>query len=246
MVAPAEIERFRTANATLSQLVAGELESFFGSLNLSRPDLARNALLEFVPLLVDQYGPVAATLAADWYDETRAASGAARAFRAQVEKSAIPASAVESKVRYLAGHLWTPTPESMLGGLLLAADKYVKQPGRDTIASNAKREGVRWARVPTGAKTCAFCLLLASRDAAYHSKQSAGGNGNRFHGACDCVITRIAKGDEYPHGYLPNDAYDMYQTARDHSGSNDIRDIASSMRELYPDHLSDGLVSHSH
>lgn len=243
MVAQADIEQFRAANSQLSQLVRDALEAFFASLDLSRPEAARDALLEFVPVLTQQYGDVAATLAADWYDELRAASGAAGRFRA-LTAAAVPSGAVEAKVRYLAGHLWTPTPEAMLGGLLTATDKYVKQPARNTVAANAKREGVRWARVPTGAKTCSWCLILASRDAVFHSKASAGGDGNRYHGDCDCVPTRIGKASDYPEGYLPDDHYAMYQAARNEAQSGDIKDISAAFRRLHPDVVNDGVHTH--
>lgn len=243
MVDRSELERFRLANAELSRLVQAELEAFFRSLNLSNPAAVRDALLEFLPVLTAQYGDVAATLAADWYDEARAASGAAGRFRA-ITAPGVPVEAVEAKVKYLAGHLWTPEPTAMLGGLLAAADKYVKQPGRDTMASNATREGVRFARVPSGSKTCSWCLILASRDAVYLSKKSAGGDGHKYHGKCDCVVTRIAKASDYPEGYLPDDYYAMYQAARNESGSGDIKDIAASFRRLHPDAVNDGVHAH--
>lgn len=245
MVERESLEQFRLANSRLSKLVRAELEAFFRSLNLSRPESARDALLEFLPILTDQYGDVAATLAADWYEETRAASGAAGRFRA-VTADSVPTGAVEAKVRYLASHLWTPEPAAMLGGLLTAADKYVKQPGRDTMAANAKREGVRWARVPTGAKTCSWCLILASRDAVYVSERAAskGADGEHYHGSCDCVPTRIAKASDYPPGYLPDDHYEMYQAARDEARSGDIKDISAAFRRLHPDVVNDGVHSH--
>lgn len=243
MVERADFERFRLANSALSESVQSTLEAFFYSLDLSKPELVREALLEFLLILTDQYGSVAASMAADWYDELRADSGASGRFRALAAPS-VPAEAVETKVRYLAGHLWTPDPAGMLGGLLVAADKYVKQPGRNTMASNAKREGVRWARVPTGKKTCSFCLILASRDAVYESKQSAGGDGHKFHGACDCIATRIAKRSDYPEDYLPDDYYAMYQAARSEAKSGDIKDIAESFRRLHPDVITDGVHTH--
>lgn len=243
MVERAQLEDFRLANAELSRLVKRDLTAFFRSLNLSRPEAARDALLAFLPALTAQYGEMAAGLAAEFYEESRAASGARGAFTA-LSAAPVPAGPVEAKTRYLAGHLWTPTPEAMLGGLLLAADKYVKQPGRDTVAANAKREGVRWARVPTGAKTCSWCLVLASRDAVYSSKQSAGGDGHRYHGACDCVPTRIGKASDYPTGYLPDDYYAKYMHAREVARSGDIKDISAAMRREFPDLVKDGVHTH--
>lgn len=248
MVSPADLERFRQANAGLSKLVRDLLEAFFRSLDLSRPEDARDALLEYVPVLVEQYGEVAATLAAEFYEELRGSSGAAGRFTALTAGS-VPAGAVQAKVRFLATHLWTPTPDVMLGGLVTAADKYVKQPGRDTIAKNAKREGIRFARVPTGDTTCAWCLMLASRDAVYASRESAGdindtGHGDGFHGFCDCEVVPIRKASDYPEGYLPDNYYDMYLEARKAAGSGDPKEISAAMRRLYPDALSDGVHTH--
>ncbi|UKA59168.1 VG15 protein [Arthrobacter sp. FW306-2-2C-D06B] len=242
-------EQFRAANAGLSKLVRDELEGFFGTLNLAKPEAVRNALLEFVPLLVSEYGSVAETLALDYYDELRAASGATGVFRAIAGADGIPGSAVEAKIRYLAKQLWTPDPASMLGGLLTATDKYVKQPGRDAISYNAKREGARWARVPTGAKTCSWCLVLASRDAVYLSKQSAGdrrgtGKGDAFHGDCNCAVVRIGKASDYPPGYLPDDYLAMYEAARADAASGDIKDISAAFRRLHPDAVTDAVHTH--
>lgn len=239
-MAQADLEAYRQANSELSRLVQRDLAAFFASLNLGTPEAARDALLEFLPVLAAQYGDVAASLAAEFYEEMRAASGAVGAFTA-LSAPGVPAEAVQAKVRYLSGHLWTPEPDGMLGGLLTAADKYVKQPGRSTVAANAKREGVRWARVPTGAKTCSFCLVLASRDAVYHSQDTASAH---YHGACDCVATRIGSTGDYPDGYLPDGYYEMYQAARNEAQSGDIKDIAASFRRLHPDLVNDGVHTH--
>jgi hypothetical protein len=244
MVARKDLEEFRAANGELSRRVRETLEAFFHSLDLSRPEQARDALLEFMPTLTAQYGSVAATLAAEWYEEMRSESGAGGSFRASLAPS-VPAARVEGKVRSLADALWTPTPESILGSLLLSADKYVKQPGRDTTALNARREGARWARVPTGAKTCSWCLILASRDAVYLTKKSAAkGDGGSYHGLCDCQAVRMASPDDYPPGYLPDNYYDMYQISRDAAGSGDIKDIAAAMRREFPGHVTDGVHTH--
>ena len=248
MVARSELEPFRLATATLSQLVRDVLEDFFRSLDLTKPEEARDALLEFVPVLTDQYGAVAATMAAEFYEELRAASGAAGRFTA-VTAASVPTEAVAANVRFLAGHLWTPNPLDMLGALQISADKYVKAPGRETMRSNAKREGVRYARVPIGEKTCAFCLMLASRDAIYFTKESAGdindsGFGDGFHGFCDCAVVRIAKKSDYPEGYLPDNYYAMYMDARKAAGSGNTRDITAAARRLFPDALSDGVHEH--
>lgn len=243
MVDRSSLEEFRAANSELSGRVRVAVETFTRSLDLSKPDVARDALLRFVPMMTAQYGQVAAVLAAGWYEQLRADSGASGRFRASQMKP-VPAEAVVASTRFLAGHLWTPTPDAILGPLLTSVDKYVKQPGRDTIAANAKREGVRWARVPTGAKTCAFCLMLASRDAVYVSRRTAGGDGEKYHGDCDCQPVRIGNDEDYPEDYLPDDYYELYMAARDEARSGDIKDIAASMRRLKPDAVRDGIHTH--
>lgn len=263
MVERAQVERYRVASSELSRLVAGELAAFFAALDLSRPERSRDALLEFMPLLVSQYGQVAESLALEWYAEQRAESGAPGNYRPGPAPLAIGPERVELKVRDLAGKLWTPEGAAMLGGLQLAADKYVKQFGRDAIAHNAEREGASWARVPTGKKTCAFCLVLASRDAAYTSERSAGskkfGDSNRFHGKCDCEIVPIRSADDYPAGYLPDSHYDMYRTAAEDNGpevqaflaslnpndkNKQLKAAVFSMRRNFPDAVNDGVHTH--
>lgn len=48
--------------------------------------------------------------------------------------------------------------------------------GRLTVARNIRLDPSRprWARVPRGGKSCAFCLMLASRDFTYTSAEAAG------------------------------------------------------------------------
>lgn len=246
MVERESIERFRLASSELSGLVTAELAAYFAALDLSQPEAVRNALLEFMPLLVAQYGQVAEVLAMDWYEDQRAESGASGRFRVTSPTVSVTAVRVEEKVRYLAGHLWTPEPAAMLSALSLAADKYVKQHGRETIMWNANREGATWARVPSGPKTCSWCLILASRDAVYLSEKSAErrADGDRYHGLCDCQAVPLRPGDEYPEGYLPDDFYDMYQIARDSAGSGDMKEIAAAMRREFPDFVNDGVHTH--
>lgn len=266
MVSSESIEQHRLAAADLSELVAAELAAYFAALDLTRPEPVRDALLEFMPLLVAEYGQVATALAMEWYEQLRFESGEATAFLvAAPPVPSVTPERVESKVRYLAAKLWTPEPEAMLSGLTTAADKYVKQHGRDTVMWNAQQERVGYARVPTGAKTCAFCLVLASRDAEYFSRKSAGdskgtGVGDDFHGKCDCLVVRIGRADDYPESYLPDDYYDMYRSAVDAREDPDVQEFLSTlapddknkdlkaavfaMRRSFPEVVRDGVHSH--
>lgn len=238
MVSKADLEEFRQANKDLSALTRRNLDAFLASLNLNDAAGTRDALLAFLPALVAEGGKVASVLAADWYSEV----GKGRPSIAPVVEPA----RVQSKIRYVAAHLWTPTPANVLGPLRTATDKYTKEPGRATIERSATRNRQRWARVPTGAKTCAFCLTLASRGAVYLSKDAAkykgGGSSNKYHGDCDCVPTPLNSWDDYPEGYDPEEYYRIYDVAADAAGTrSDLRAITQSMRVKFPDLVRDGV-----
>jgi hypothetical protein len=104
----------------------------------------------------------------------------------------------------------------------------VLKPGRDTIAVSTGRDPAhaRWARVPVG-KTCAFCLVAASRGAVYRSEESAS---RHFHGACDCTATPFWRNDPYPEGYDPDALLQQYQDARDAADSGRLKPILSELR----------------
>lgn len=100
-----------------------------------------------------------------------------------------------------------------------------------------------FARVPRGAKTCAFCTILASRGWVYKSEESAGALFN-FHPYCDCLIVPYW-GQHPPEiaGYDPDKFYGYYQDAverlaarREYSPSE--KEIAAEMRAV-PGVLSD-------
>lgn len=190
----------------------------------------RDALLQFVPVLVQQYGDLAASVSAEWYDEMRAKAGVTGRFRALPSPSAMLVQAQET-VRWGVSPLWADNPGQALALLSGAVDRFALQPGRDTIADTARREGVRWARVPMGSETCAFCLMLASRGFAYSSEHTAGGlNGSSYHDECRCQPTPDWSSKPELEGYEPDAMYGKYLAAR---GDDyfDTKGILSRLRQ---------------
>lgn len=237
MVSRAAVDQYRRASNRVSDAAQKALQVIFSTLDLSNPSAARDELLDFLPTLVREYGQASASLAADWFESL----DGGRLVLAKPPETI----RVEQKVRYLAGQLWTPQPQEILGSLKIATDKYVKQAGRDTITRSSERSKTRWARVPTGARTCAFCLTLASRDAVYLSKKSAvqGKDGNRYHGFCDCVPVPLNSWDDYPEGYDPQELYRIYQIAADRAGTtSNIKDVAAAMRREFPSMVTDSVA----
>lgn len=256
MIDPESLEKHRAAHIKLSKLVRDELARFFGTLNLSRPETARDALLAYVPGLITKYGPISEQLALEWYEELRFQSGALGSFRAVAPPidmwDNLGEAAVQS-VRFAAGHLFPDNPDAdfdpsmTLKVLDVKMDKFVKEPGRQTMIFNAEYEGggVSWARVPKGDETCSFCLVLASRGAVYHTDRTAGseryGEENLFHGKCDCEIIRLGMFDDYPEGYVPEDIYDAYDESAKRIGRNDLKAILYDFRRRNPEMVTDGV-----
>ncbi|WP_336715346.1 VG15 protein [Arthrobacter sp. USHLN218] len=287
MTTRADVERLRTSTGRIVDLIRADLRRLFASLDLSRPERARDALLEAVPALVREYGDAAAVVAAEWYEEIRAAQvGGAYAARLA---GTIPEAAPISSVRYAAGHLFDRAFEAVdeLGELVTinkpadpakalallsgSLQRHVLYSSRETVARNVRLDPAqpRFARIPTGPTTCAWCEMLASRGFAYFTEASAGdregtGVGDDFHDDCDCQV--VAEFDREAHhiaGYDPDAMYDRYGRAREHylnsddpdllafldsldpdDKNRDMKAIAFSLRRLYPDQYKDGVHPH--
>lgn len=235
MPSRADVERLASANRNIRVLVLAELERLWAGLDTQNADATRDLLLEAVPLLVAAYGEVAATVAADFYDEMRDVSRVPGRFTA-VPVAALNVDDLLGQVRWSVGPLYSgnPDPAAALGRLSQKVDEFTLQPGRDTIARNTHRDpaGPRWARVPVG-KTCAFCLVAASRGATYHSEETAA---RKFHGQCDCTATPFWPKDPYPEGYNPDALLQQYQDARDAADSGRLKPILSELRSQTDGH----------
>lgn len=183
MPSSADAQVLRTAQVGIRRLVERDLAAFFGSLNLARPEAARDALLRFMPTLVETYGEAAASFAADWYDEMRADARIPGRFRAQMEPSPYLAS-VEPTVRRAAGALFTESPADALVSLSASAGKYVLAASRETVARSTDRDprASGWQRVTRGG-SCRFCRMLAGRGAVYRRETVH----FAAHGDCDCA-----------------------------------------------------------
>lgn len=74
-----------------------------------------------------------------------------------------------------------------IGGGMDMPSEYAAKPH----ASRSRRSGaleygdVAYARVATGARTCTYCMMLASRGFAYHSQNDAEAGDHRM---CDCLV----------------------------------------------------------
>lgn len=204
------VTEYRSAQRGLVVLAQADLLTFWATLDPSNAIATRAALEVFMPVLINQYGDLAATVAVNFFDDVREAANLKRAYRAVLSEP-VPTEAIQANVRYNLSPLFGKSdPEQALLNLNLVTDKQVKASGRNTIELNVERDPAqaRFARVPTGAKTCKFCLMLASRGAIYLSQKTAH---DGYHGDCDCQAVPVWDESDLPEGYDPDALYDQFR-----------------------------------
>ena len=230
MASRRDVEQFATGLRGVRALALRELRGFWATLDLRDAVRAREALQEFLPLLVANYGETAVSVAADFFEDMRDAAGAPGSFGAVLADQVEPV-AVRHNVAWAVGPLFGEDGDA-LARLAHITDRMTLQPGRDTIARSVANDPSRprWARVPTGPETCAFCRMTASRGASYTSPEAAG-RGRAYHADCDCTPTPVWDGQPYPDGYDPDALLEQYLEAREDAGTGHTKAILSELRE---------------
>jgi len=148
-------------------------------------EAVRDALAGLLPRLADFYGPAAATLGADWYDEVRAAQQAPGRFRA------IPATLpdlgrFDTLARWGVGPLFQAEPDleaaqaKVVGGFT----RIIGDAHRDTVVGSLAQDpqGKGWRRQTVG-ETCDFCTAIAANGAVYSARTANFSS----HDDCDCI-----------------------------------------------------------
>lgn len=169
-------EQLRTRLAELARLANGDLDRLLRA--VQGTDLLP-ALYDLLPALIDQYGTASGLLAAEWYDEARAAAGVRGSFTAR------PAKIGDTGAAALIG--WASatanSPEAMASLLAGGLQRRVTNFGRQTVMESAVSDprATGWQRVArvTG---CNFCQMLAGRGAVYRESSVSFG----AHDDCHC------------------------------------------------------------
>ncbi|TPF89172.1 MULTISPECIES: toxin glutamine deamidase domain-containing protein [unclassified Bifidobacterium] len=215
-----DLNQLRTSQqeaVRLARLDLGELWWDIAGLPAAKQ---RDILLDLVPAIIGKYSDMSSTAAADWYEHVYARHFD-DAFTAEVENPNRD-EAVRKLIRWKAGVLWDSpdrkaNPDELLRYLNNLMDREIRNPGRQTIRSNARRDPhkPRYARVPNGRQPCAFCIMLASRGYIYASEDTAD-FGTSFHGGnCRCeIVPEWGKGLNRIEGYDPDEYLRIYETAR--------------------------------
>ena len=167
---------------------------------------------------VQAYDDKAAVFASQWYDY-RAEQGGARLKQA-VTMTVYEPGSVDDVARYQAKKLAKEGDAAFARACGEFARNDAFRSLNETIIANVGRDrdkGAMFARVPTGAETCTFCLMLASRGAVYHTRKTAG-EWRHFHRGCDCKVVPSFEGDpdaEVVQGVKPRELYARYKQFKD-------------------------------
>ena len=212
------------------------------------PAETREAVVRLLESSIGALGEASSSLAAEWYDAM--ASEVQARLPAAGASYEVPAGLIERTVRYQLGKALAGDTGGFAracGGL---ASECVKRSANATVMANAGRDakrGVRFARVPSGAETCAFCYMLASRGAVYRTSKTAG-EFDHWHRNCDCRVVPGFGDDpdaEIVEGYDPAGMRDRLHAIEGMTGlsfaeSGDLSRISEFMELLDPGWLYGG------
>lgn len=190
----------------------------------------RQYLIELLYNTRTYWGDAAGLAACQFYDGVVGERGRLNPARMP---EAVSYKVCADSIRALAGLLFDGELDKFIEKVCDNAENGIRSYANETVMRNAKRDsrnGVKYARVPAGMETCAFCIMLASRGFVYHSRKSAGENAH-MHPHCDCKIVPGFEGDTVE-GYDPDaylaiwqeyEVFDKYKKVNLNATLNNIR-----------------------
>lgn len=111
--------------------------------------------------------------------------------------------------------------QRLVQGLLDRQSYELNRASKRSTYRNGKADGreVRYARVPSGAETCAWCLMTAGLGYWFMTEEAA----SHTHRGCDCVIVpSIGRGDVRIKGYDSTVYRDMWREANALRANGDL------------------------
>lgn len=162
----------RQAVIDIRDMTEAEIAAFMLEMRGASPASVQDALQDALPQLVDEYGGMAATLAADWYDEMRDEARARGRFRAGPIRQPGPAR-YEALARWGVDPLRLDSPDfdAALERVSSATSRIVGRAHSLTVVQNTRDDpqAKGWRRVGNGG-TCRFCRMLIDRGAVYRKE----------------------------------------------------------------------------
>ena len=172
----------------------------------------RDLVIQALATVMPTYTTMAAQASADFYDAARELVVGERMGAQAI--SDFDMRKTEGAVRGFVRFVIDGRVDTFNEQVLQRIDYEMKRSANMSVVENGRRDPkrVRYARVPTGAETCDFCLMLASRGFVYQSESTA--SASHVHSHCDCRITPGWDGMEVE-DYDPRSIYDRWQDAID-------------------------------
>lgn len=201
----------------------------------------REGLIEYLYQTRLYWSDAAGAAACEFYDNIITNREGVGFFNSAQLPEQVSRKMCADSIRALAYLLFEGKMEKFVEKVLENAHNGVRQYANKTILLNTRRDGmrgVRYARVPMGIETCAFCIMLASRGFVYYSKKTAGEN-EHMHVHCDCKIVPGFAGDVIE-GYDEKVYKDIYDAAAEGyslgNRNSNVDHILNYMRReiLYP------------
>lgn len=191
-----------------------------------------------LPEMISQHAQASALITAQWYDEIDPSSK----FRAKPYGD-IPAGQLEKSINW---GLYAPGEQAPVDRLTGDAKRIVRNSSRNTVVTNASKEGIRYARFAQP-KACSWCRALAVRSTGkadrkylYYSDKSAiyknDNPSEKYHTNCDCEAVPIRGGTVWtPPDYASGWQAEYNAVAKTiPSGKNYFQRVTSKMRSLEP------------
>jgi hypothetical protein len=180
----------------------------------------RNFAIRAIQDGVNVFGDQAKVIANDFFDTLAEQNGS----KATSEIfDTLDAGMMEDKVHYYARSIAEGNIDKFIDDISNLTGYYVKREAFCNMAKNCNKQGLRYARVPSGKETCAFCFMLCSRGFVYWTEKTAGGEGYEYHTNCDCIIVpgfyrgywNMEAMDDQVEGYTPSELYARYKQCSD-------------------------------
>lgn len=192
MISRSEFDAYNLAVDKIGNKAASDVESSVLNWCSQNPTASVAEKREAAKLImegyVQGYDDVASEFAAEWYDHRAKSEGIS--LDQAITMAVYSPEKSDAVARYQAKKL----AKGGDSAFAKACGEYARNDAfrslNETIIANVGRDrdkGARFARVPAGAETCTFCLMLASRGAVYHSRKTAG-EFKHFHRNCDCKV----------------------------------------------------------
>lgn len=224
MASQAEVSAWAAEAEALTTLVAAEFASQAADLAAIDPAVAAGLIRELASEVALEFGRANALLSAEWYEDLRPDGPFdATLLEPDIDK-------LQDDLSWAMRDLFAEEADAAAAASRASevTDLAVSNAGRGTVIQNMRRDplAVRYAR-HASATACAFCAMLATRQATYRSEESAGVDAHR---KCHCIAVPVWPGqvvEEAPYVAAWRDAY--YESRK--AAGGDTKAILAEMRQ---------------